>query len=78
MSDSLVLELLRALRGDISRVSDRLDEQGHRLSRIEMTLAGMRRDQANDSEARADLEDRFDRLRERIDRIERRLDILPA
>ena len=75
MSDNLVLELLRAIRGDIAKLSDRLDEHGRRLGRMEIMMAGIRRDQANDAETIADVETRFDRLRERIDRIERRLDL---
>jgi septal ring factor EnvC (AmiA/AmiB activator) len=78
MSDNLVLEILRAIRGDIAKLSDRLDEHGHRLGRIEMMIAGQRRDQANDSEARAALEVRVDRLSNRLERVERRLDIVSA
>jgi hypothetical protein len=77
-SESLVLELLRAIRGDIARLSDRIDEHGHRLSRIEIMMAGLRRDQANGAEARAEREVRVDRLRERVERVERRLDMAPA
>ena len=76
MSDNIVLEMLRAIRTDIAKMADRLDEHGHRLTRIEIMLAGQRRDQANDAEARADLEARVDRLRERLERVERRLDIV--
>jgi predicted trehalose synthase len=76
MSDSLILELLRAIRGDIARTNDRLDENGHRLSRIEIALAGLRRDPASDAEARAESQVRIDRLAERADRIECRLDIV--
>jgi septal ring factor EnvC (AmiA/AmiB activator) len=78
MSDNIVLEMLRAIRSDIGHIDGELKEHGRRLTRIELSLAAMRRDQANDAEARADMEARFDRLRERVDRIERRLDIAPA
>jgi hypothetical protein len=59
-------------------LSERLDEHGHRLGRIEIMMAGLCRDQGHDAEARAELEVRFDRMRERLDRIERRLDIVSA
>ena len=78
MSDNLVLDLLRAIRGDIAKLSERLDDQGHRLLRIEMSVAGLRRDQALDAEAYASMETRFERVRERLERIERRLDLVEA
>ncbi len=53
MSDNPVLALPRAIRGDIANMSGRLDEHGHRFSRIEMMVAGQRREQASDAEAAA-------------------------
>jgi archaellum component FlaC len=76
MSDSLVLEILQAIRGDNGKVAERLDEHGHRLVRIELELAGLRRDQANDAEARAEQDARLDRLRERVERIEQRFELV--
>jgi hypothetical protein len=76
MSDNLVLDLLRAIRADIAKLSERQDDSGQRLLRIEMSIAGLRRDQALDAEAYAAMETRFDRMRERVERIERRLDMV--
>ncbi len=76
--DNLVLEHLRAIRGDIAGVRDVLSEHGLRLSRIEGSVAGLRREQAGDAEAVAHLEARVDRLFEDIDRIKRRLDLVEA
>ena len=38
MSDNLVLELLRAIRGDLARLNERLDDVDHCLSRIELLM----------------------------------------
>ncbi len=78
MSDNLVLELLRAIRGDIGRMARTLEEHGHRLTRMEIAMAGLRRDHASDAEARAYHEVTHDRLRERVERIERRLELTDA
>ena len=81
MSDDptdLVLEPLRAIRSDLSDVRETLREHGHRVNRIELGLAGLRRDQALDAEQSAHVEARLDRLGERIGRIEERLDLKDA
>ncbi len=78
MSDNLVMELLRAIRADIAKLGFRLDEHGHRLSRIELMVAGHRREQAIDAETTAHLPVRVDQIVERLDHMERRMDILPA
>ena len=57
---NLVLEHLRAVRTNLRDVRDVLHEQGHRLTRIELGLASLRRD----------------RLADRVQRIERRLEIM--
>ncbi|MBP2548719.1 hypothetical protein J2858_001635 [Neorhizobium galegae] len=44
-----VLEYLRAVRADMRDMRDILREQGSRLTRIEVGLAGLRRDQAADA-----------------------------
>lgn len=81
MSDepaNLVLEFLRAMRGDISEIRNSLRDHGHRLNRIEIGIAGLRRDQAQDAEHVAHVEVDLDSLRERVARIEARLDIQDA
>ena len=74
--DNLVLEILRAMRGDMARTNDTLSDVVQRLSRIELSLAGLRRDQGVDAERIAHFEVRFDRVDERLDRIERRLGLI--
>ncbi|MCB8874214.1 hypothetical protein [Acidisoma silvae] len=76
--DNLVLELLRAIRAENARTNEILTEHGHRLARIEIGMAGLRRDQASDAEAVALMGLRFDRVDERLDRIERRLGLIEA
>jgi hypothetical protein len=72
----LVLEHLRAIRADVHEVKTALSEHGHRLSRIELSVAGLRREQASDAENVAYLGARIDKLGEEIDRIKRRLELI--
>jgi hypothetical protein len=44
---NIVLEHLRAMRGDMHEMKDMLREHGHRLTRIEISIASLRRDQAS-------------------------------
>ncbi|MEI8343014.1 MAG: hypothetical protein WCH43_15935 [Verrucomicrobiota bacterium] len=74
--ENLVLELLRAIRGDIAKQGQKLDEALVRLGRLEEGQARIRRDQASDAETVAHVQARMDRLGDRLDRIERRLDIV--
>ena len=73
---NLVLEHLRAMRGDMHEMKDMLREHGHRLTRIEMSIAPLRRDQASDAGNVAHLEARIDRITDEISRIKQRLDII--
>jgi septal ring factor EnvC (AmiA/AmiB activator) len=73
--ESLVLEHLRAIRVDIARVERKQDETITQLGRLELAVAGLRRDVAHTDEAAAEQGLRIDHLAERIDRIERRLEL---
>lgn len=55
MSETLVLELLRAIRGDLGKVVSRLDAHGRRLAPIELALARLRRDRIERIEDRLEL-----------------------
>lgn len=68
--DSLVLELLRAIRADVSTIKDDVREIKARLTSLERANAGHYADVA-------DQHARYDRLAERIERIERRLELTP-
>ncbi|MEI7607781.1 MAG: hypothetical protein WCJ64_10395 [Rhodospirillaceae bacterium] len=74
--ENLVLTYLRALRADISDIKETQREHGYRLTRIEGSIAGLRRDQAGDAETVAHLGARIDGLRDDVNRIKRRLDII--
>jgi septal ring factor EnvC (AmiA/AmiB activator) len=74
--DNLVLEHLRAIRGDVALLRDGQGEIALRLGSLEQQVVGLRRDFAD---LRADfvrLEQRVDRLDQRVERIERRLDLV--
>lgn len=73
---NLVLEHLRAIRGDVHEIKQVQQQQGERLIRMELSLASLRRDQASDAEGVAILGARVDRLRDEIDRIKRRLELI--
>lgn len=73
--ENIVLEHLRAIRADIERMERKQDETITRLGRLELSVAGLRRDVAHTDEGAAEQGVRIDHLAERIDRIERRLDL---
>jgi hypothetical protein len=75
-STNLVLEHLRAVRADLRDMRDTLSEHGHRLTRIEIGLAGLRRDNRADAAGVAETGLRLDRLAGKVQQIERRLEIL--
>lgn len=69
-----VLEHLRAIRADVHDIKTVRRDHGHRLTRLEIGVASLRRDQAGDAENVAHLESRMDQMRDDIERIKRRLD----
>ena len=73
---NLVVEHLRAIRSKLSEHDQRFNEVLQRLTRVELSTAGLRREQAGDAENVAHLEARIDRLSDEITRIKRRLDII--
>ena len=77
MSDSLVLELLRAIRGDIHEIKADLRDLKHRMSSRELGVAGICRDIAALFKQHVLSSLRTDTIEERIQRVERRLEIIP-
>jgi hypothetical protein len=71
---NLVLEHLRAIRSDAHEIKTVQRDHGHRLTRLKIGVAALRRDQAGDAENVAHLESRMDQMRDDIERIKRRLD----
>jgi predicted trehalose synthase len=75
-TENLLLEHLKRFQTTLARIEHRQEEHTQRLGRIEIALAGMRRDMAHNDEAWAEQSVRIDRINERIERIERRLELV--
>jgi hypothetical protein len=73
---NIVLEHLRAIRADLHDMRSRIDVSSDRLEPIELSMVGLRRDQAGDAENVAYLGARIDKLNDEIDRIKRRLELI--
>jgi hypothetical protein len=73
--DSLVLEHLRAIRAGQDELSERLGRVESRLTNLEVTTAGLRRDLAHMYGEVVEQNAGYDALRARVERIERRLEI---
>jgi hypothetical protein len=76
MSETLVLEPLRHIRGRVDAMHDQLRDLTLRVGAVEVAIAGLRRDDASIAEAVAHLGARVDRLSDRVERVERRLDLV--
>jgi chromosome segregation ATPase len=74
--ENLILEHLKRFQAGQDRIERKLEEHTQRLGRLEVGIAGLRRELAYNEEAWAEQNLRIDRIGERIDRIERRLDIM--
>ena len=74
-TDNLILEMLRAIRAEIAGLRADLKENTQRLGRLEVSIAGLRRDSAHGEETQVEQEARMDRLARRIERIEKRLEL---
>jgi len=70
-TENLVLEYLRAMRGDIGDIKGRLDRMDLRLSAIEQTIGSLYALSASDRET-------LQGVIKRVERIERRLDLNDA
>jgi hypothetical protein len=75
MSDTLVLEHLRAIRTDIADLKFDVRDVKHRLTVVEPTLSGF---MAAEASHYASLAQRAERTDERLDRIARRLELAAA
>jgi chromosome segregation ATPase len=74
--ENLILEHLKRFQAGQDRIERKLEEHTQRLGRLEVGIAGLRRELASNEEAWAEQNLRIDRIGERIDRIERRLEII--
>jgi chromosome segregation ATPase len=75
MSENIILEHLRAIRGDLAGINERLDGVDYRLNAIEHAIAGMAKNIANLYELYATYSTRIDATGKRVTRIERRLEL---
>ena len=73
--ENLIIEHLKALRAGQDRIETDVRELTHRVGRVEIGIAGLRRDLSHYEEGTAEQSVRMDRLNERIERVERRLEI---
>jgi hypothetical protein len=73
--ENLILEHLKRFQVELAAARDRDSEMLARLGRLEIAIAGLRRDMAHFDEGSAEQSLRLDRLAERVDRIERRLEL---
>jgi uncharacterized coiled-coil protein SlyX len=73
--ENLILEHLKRFQSDLTAARERDSEMLARLGRLEVAIAGLRRDIAHFDEGAAEQSLRLDRLVERVDRIERRLEL---
>jgi septal ring factor EnvC (AmiA/AmiB activator) len=73
--ENLVLEQLRALRGDIAAVKEDTREIKTRLAVVESGIASLRRDNGDFATSIAAQHLSFDRLSDRVQRIEQRLNL---
>ena len=74
-SYELMLEQLRRIQATQTVHSQKFDEVLHRLSAVEISLAGHRREQAGQAESVAHIQARVDRMQGQIDRINQRLEL---
>jgi len=73
--DNLILEHLRALRAGQDRIEDELKEVKGRLSHLESTVIGSRRDAVLTQEDVYRQQTVIDQIKERLGRIEDRLEL---
>lgn len=74
-TENLVIEILRRLQTDMADIKAGQQDVAHRLTLVEMRLAGVERNLADHYAAYAGQSLRIDRIEQRIERIERRLEV---
>ncbi len=73
--DNLVLELLRAIRGDIAELRESMADHGRRLTLLEIAVSNLA---ASEMGHYANFSVRADRIEMRLDRIDKRLGLIEA
>jgi predicted nucleic acid-binding Zn-ribbon protein len=76
MSDNIVLEQLRLIRGTLDTIGQDVSELKHRMTQVELSVAAIRHDITDVYERQIRQYTKVDALTERVERIERRLDLV--
>lgn len=74
--ENLLLEHMKQFQATLARIERKQDESVTRLGRLEIAVAGLRRDVAHADESTAEGSVRLDHLAEHIEHIERRLELI--
>ncbi len=77
-TSSLILEMLRAMRGKIDQMADDIGSIKLRQTSIEHQVAGLHKTFADLHADNAVIHGRIDGVDKRLERIERRLELTPA
>ncbi len=75
MTDNIILEHLRHIRGKVDKMGDDITDLKQRMTSLEVVMASVKYEVAHCAETDARQQLSLDRLSERIDRIERRLEL---
>lgn len=73
--ENLILEQLRLIRSRIDRIDHNIDELKTRMTGLEQSMVGVKREVNQGYEFDIGLQHALDRHAERIERIERRLEL---
>lgn len=73
--DSLVLEHLRHIRGKVDQIADDVSEVKYRVSSLEHSLGGIKKDSANQQDDIYHQNAVIDSIKNRLNRIEERLEL---
>jgi tetrahydromethanopterin S-methyltransferase subunit G len=74
-TENIVIAHLRHIRDRVDRIGDDVDDLKSRLSSLEHTVAGVRRDLAHMYGEVVEQHARYDGIAKRVDRIEQRLEL---
>lgn len=73
--DSLILEHLRHIRSRVDEIAADMDDLKVRISSLDTSMLGVKREIVHGDEVDARLQVSIDRITQRLERIERRLDL---
>lgn len=73
--ESFILHYLRRIDTRLDAITQQVSELKDRFTTMEISMAGMRRENAADAESIARMQRSIDRLDDRVARIETRLDL---